>query len=71
MHPEVTRYQPENLDGAGMSIAQGPDYNRRMYDHNETGEFNREDAYHNPDNIAQGSPFIQERPWYNYGPTAR
>ena len=26
MHPEVTRYQPEQMERAGMSIAQGPDY---------------------------------------------
>jgi hypothetical protein len=42
------------------------DYNK----YNELGGIKHEDAFHNPDNIAQGSPFIQERPWYNYGPAA-
>ena len=53
----------------GMSIAQGPDYNRRMYDSYGGGNARtplrdypmREKDFHNPDRAARGGPFDQSR----------
>lgn len=51
---------PEDAYGeAGMSIAQGPEFNRRMHD--SGGQFfgnkNSEEISHNPNRAAPGSPF--------------
>ena len=49
---------------AGMSIAQGPDFNRRMYDsRGQMGgrSYQSEEARHNPDRAARGGPFDQSR----------
>tara|TARA_R100001463_G_scaffold18566_1_gene46421 strand:+ start:367 stop:900 length:534 start_codon:yes stop_codon:yes gene_type:complete len=64
MHPEVLRYQPERSERAGMSIAQGPEFNRRMYDsggHFFGGPNTSEEIAHNPDRAARGGPFDDSR----------
>ena len=69
MHPEVLRYQPERSERAGMSIAQGPEFNRRAYDRYGGGSARTplrdypmsEDIYHNPDTAARGGPFDSSR----------
>ena len=71
---------PEETVGAGMSIAQGPEYNRRMYDikHNfvppELEKFGpEEESHHNPDMPARGierwSPtnyYRPDSPWASH-----
>ena len=63
MHPEVLRYQPEQAEHAGMSIAQGPEFNRRLYDSGGSfyGNRNSEEIAHNPDRAARGGPFDDSR----------
>lgn len=63
MHPEVLRYQPDRSERAGMSIAQGPDFNRRMHEQiNDMVEYPvREEDFHNPEKAARGGPFDDSR----------
>lgn len=56
---------PEDAYGeSGMSIAQGPDFNRRMYDSGgQMGarSYQSDETHHNPDRAARGGPFDQSR----------
>tara|TARA_R100000900_G_scaffold145765_2_gene132636 strand:- start:8 stop:547 length:540 start_codon:yes stop_codon:yes gene_type:complete len=64
MHPEVLRYQPERAEHAGQSIAQGPEFNRRMYDSGGqmgANAYQSEETHHNPDRAARGGPFDSSR----------
>ena len=48
----------------GMSIAQGPDYNRSMHDSGgQMGarSYQSDETHHNPDRAARGGPFDQSR----------
>jgi hypothetical protein len=64
MYPEVLRFQPERSEHAGMSIAQGPLFNRRMYDSGGqmgANAYQSEETHHNPERAARGGPFDQSR----------
>jgi hypothetical protein len=64
MHPEVLRYQPDRSERAGMSIAQGPDFNRRLHDSGgQMGarSYQSDETHHNPNRAARGGPFDDSR----------
>lgn len=63
-------YRDKDFEGAGMSIAQGPDFNRRLYD-GDGGFFGggaSEEIAHNPDRAAPGNPFGFKEGRFEYGP---
>ena len=69
MHADTMRNIPSEHEGAGTSIAQGPEFNRRQYDANDQtpsegsfyGNMNSEEIAHNPDRAAKDGPFDDSR----------
>ena len=68
----IFRNMPGRDERQGMTIAQGPLYNQRMYDRYGGGEFRTpfhdlshvpmsEEDFHNPEKAARGGPFDQSR----------
>lgn len=58
------RNMPGRDERQGMSIAQGPDFNRRMYDSGgQMGarSYQSDETHHNPDRAARGGPFDSSR----------
>ena len=58
------RNMPGRDERQGMSIAQGPDFNRSMYDsggHMGARSYQSDKTHHNPDRAARGGPFDQSR----------
>tara|TARA_R100001079_G_scaffold110943_1_gene88490 strand:+ start:478 stop:1566 length:1089 start_codon:yes stop_codon:yes gene_type:complete len=66
-HSDMYGYPPlptEEHYETGMSIAQGPDFNRRMYDSDRqmgARSYQSEEIAHNPDRAARGGPFDDSR----------
>lgn len=65
MHADTMRNIPSEHEGAGTSIAQGPEFNRRQYDsggpNGERAHHMPEEIYHNPNRAAKDGPFDDSR----------